>query len=75
MALEFAIRVVQPNGRVRVLSRTDLAASIKAAGYVPEVGLKQLEFAIQRALDHVDAPAPASNVIHLPPPDDTPGAA
>jgi len=64
MAMDFTVRVVDPAGRVRVLTRDDISASIMAAGYAPGVGLTQLEFVFARTIRHLDAPKP----LHQPTP-------
>lgn len=67
--IDFTIRVVAPSGAVRVITRDDIAASIEAAGYVAAVGLPQLEFVIDRALNPPPprpaiAPAAAAPITH-----------
>lgn len=72
---DFTIRVVTPAGVVRVITRDEIAASIEAAGYVAAVGLQQLEFVIDRALN---PPPPRPAIVPPPPPappsTPTPGA-
>lgn len=69
MALDFTIRAVQPDGKVRVLTPADISASIMAAGYSPGVGLQQLRFVIERTIQHLDRPA---QVVALPAPNTAP---
>jgi len=56
MATDFTIRVVSPDGKVRVLTPADISAAIMHAGYSPGVGLQQVRFVIDRTIRFLDTP-------------------